>query len=121
MPDRKRVPDHRSNVLKGSLPQGPAANSMNTEDLRRSEEGERQSRDEAAQRGVDELYQTQCGSRRELFCTESPTEHSKKREASKSRVRISTVYSTVRLRSATKATGCKRCIYNTCYSVQTHN
>ena len=34
MPDRerKRVPDHRSDVLKGSLPQGPSAHPMNTED-----------------------------------------------------------------------------------------
>ena len=34
MPDRerKRVPDHRSDVLKGSLPRGPPAHPRNTED-----------------------------------------------------------------------------------------
>ena len=34
MPDRERkgVPDHRSDVLKGSLPQGPPAHPRNTED-----------------------------------------------------------------------------------------
>ena len=33
MPDRerKRVPDHRSDAMKGSLPQGPPAHSKNTE------------------------------------------------------------------------------------------
>ena len=35
MPDRERkgVPDHRSNVLKGSPPQGPSAHPRNTEDV----------------------------------------------------------------------------------------
>ena len=34
MPDRERkgVPEHRSSVLKGSLPQGPSAHPRNTED-----------------------------------------------------------------------------------------
>ena len=34
--DRKRVPDHRSDLLKGSLPQGPPVHprSRNMEDLR---------------------------------------------------------------------------------------
>ena len=33
MPDRERqrVPDHRSDVLKGSLPQGPPVHPRNTE------------------------------------------------------------------------------------------
>ena len=47
--ERKRVPDHRSNVLKGSLPQGPSAHPRNTEDPRLSEESEKESRDEATQ------------------------------------------------------------------------
>ena len=34
MPDRERkeVPDHRSNALKESLPQGPSGHPRNTED-----------------------------------------------------------------------------------------
>ena len=34
MPDmeRKGVPGHRSNILKGSIPQGPSAHPRNTED-----------------------------------------------------------------------------------------
>ena len=31
--ERKRVPDHRSNALKGFLPLGPSAHPRNTEDL----------------------------------------------------------------------------------------
>ena len=52
MPDgeRKRVPpDHRPDVLKGYLPQGPSAHPRNTEDPRLSEESEKVSRDEATQ------------------------------------------------------------------------
>ena len=65
MPDkkRKRVPEHRSNVLKGSLPQGPSAHPRNAEYPRLSEESEKESRDEVTQRGMEELYQKQCGSR----------------------------------------------------------
>ena len=58
MPDRerrKRVPGHGSNVLKGSLPQGPPAHPRNTEYQRPIEE----SRDEAPQRGMEELYHYQ--------------------------------------------------------------
>ena len=35
MPDRERkgVPEHKSDVLKGSLPQGPSAHPRNTEDV----------------------------------------------------------------------------------------
>ena len=64
--ERKRVPGHRSNVLKGSAPQGPPAHPGNTEYLRLSKES-KESRDEATQRGVEELYQRQCGSRWELL------------------------------------------------------
>ena len=67
MPDRERtgVPEHRSNVLKGSLPQGPSAHPRN------AAESEKGSRDEATQKDMEELYQRQCGSRVELFCIES--------------------------------------------------
>ena len=68
MPDRerKRVPDHRSIVLKGPLTQGPPAHTRNTEYPsypRLSEESEKESRDEATQKGMEELYQRQCGRR----------------------------------------------------------
>ena len=43
----------------------------NTEYLMLSEESKKESRDEAAQRGIEELYQRQCGSRWELLYTES--------------------------------------------------
>ena len=58
MPDRerKRVPDHRSDVFSGSLTQSPPAHPRNTEDPRLSEESEKESRDEAARRGMEELY-----------------------------------------------------------------
>ena len=54
MPDRerKRVPDHRSDVLKGSLSQGPPAHHRNMEYPRLSEEGGKKNRDEATQRGI---------------------------------------------------------------------
>ena len=71
---RKRVPDHRSDVLKGSLPQGPPPRLRNTEypSIRRlSEESEMESRDEPTQRRTEELYERQCGSRLELFCIET--------------------------------------------------
>ena len=69
MPDRqgKRVTDHRSDVLKGSIPRvflailGTRKTRM-FEAERREREGEN-SRDEATQRGMEELYQRQCGSR----------------------------------------------------------
>ena len=63
MPDRerKRVPDHRSVTLKGSLPQGPRSSCPPQEHEiseypRLSEESEKESRDEATQRGMEELY-----------------------------------------------------------------
>ena len=69
----KRVPDHRSDVLKGLLPQGPPR-IRNTEypSIRRlGEESETESRDEATRRGTVELYERLCGSRLELFCIET--------------------------------------------------
>ena len=66
MPDRerKRVPDHGSDVFEGSLPQGPTTYPRNgmSECQRLSEESEKDSRDEVTQRGIEELYQRQCGS-----------------------------------------------------------
>ena len=67
---RKRVPDHWSDVLKGSLPQGPSAHPRNTENASirgLGEESEKESRDETIQRGMEEMYQRQCGSRGELL------------------------------------------------------
>ena len=77
MPDRerKRVPEHRSDVLKGSLTHVPPAHPRNTEypsiRQRVSEESEKESRDEATQRGMKEhdnsgwirreKYSYQCG------------------------------------------------------------
>ena len=63
MPDRERtgVPEHRSNVLKGSLPQGPSAHPRN------AAESEKGSRDEATQKDMEELYQKQYGSRYSYF------------------------------------------------------
>ena len=69
--ERKRVPDHRSDVLKVSLPQGHPAHPRNKENPMLSEDSEKESRDEATRRGMEALYQRQCGSRSELFCTES--------------------------------------------------
>ena len=62
MPDRwrKRVPDHRSILLIGSLPQGPPGN---IEYSRLSEESEKKGRVAATQGGMVELYRKQCGSR----------------------------------------------------------
>ena len=69
MPDRerKRVPDDRSDILKGSLPKSPPAHPWVTlgksEYLWLSKENEKESRDEATLRGMEELYQRQCGNR----------------------------------------------------------
>ena len=51
MPDRERkwFSDQGSNVLKGSLPKGPSAHPRNTENLRLSDESEKESTDEATQ------------------------------------------------------------------------
>ena len=69
MPDgeRKRVPDHRSDTLKGSLPQGPRSSCPTQEHgiseyPRLSEESEKECRDEATQRGMEELYCFECQS-----------------------------------------------------------
>ena len=68
MPDRKRkgVPEHRSNVLKGSLPQGPSAHPRNMAEASTSDEVTQrgmeelyQKQDEVTQRGMEELYQKQ--------------------------------------------------------------
>ena len=62
MPDRerKRVPDDRSDILKGSLPKSPPAHHWDTENpeyLRLNEENEKENRGEATRRGMEELYQ----------------------------------------------------------------
>ena len=62
MPNRegKRVPDDRSDILKGSLPKSPPAHPWDTkksEYLRPNEENEKENRGEATRRGMEELYQ----------------------------------------------------------------
>ena len=49
--ERKRVPDDRSDILKGSLPKSPPAHPWDTE------EKEVENTDEATQRRMEELYQ----------------------------------------------------------------
>ena len=65
MPERekKRVPDDSSYVLKESLPQGALSHPRISEYLRLGEESEMESRDEATQRTMEELYWRQCGNR----------------------------------------------------------
>ena len=67
MPDRerKRVPDDRSDILKGSLPESSCTplGQGKFEYLRLNEENEKENRDEATQRGMEELYQRLCGNR----------------------------------------------------------
>ena len=55
--ERKRVPYHRSNILKESHPQGPPAHPRNMEYLRLSEESEKESRDEATQRSMGDCVE----------------------------------------------------------------
>ena len=58
--ERKRVPDDRSDILKGSLPKSPPAHPWDTkksEYLRLNEENEKENRGEATRRGMEELYQ----------------------------------------------------------------
>ena len=62
MPDRerKRVPDDRSDILKGSLPKSPPAHPWGhgkSEYRRLNEEDEKETRGEATLRGMEELYQ----------------------------------------------------------------
>ena len=62
MPDRerKRVPDDRSDILKGSLTMSPPAHPLGhgkSEYLRSNEENEKENRGEATRRGTEELYQ----------------------------------------------------------------
>ena len=62
--ERKRVPDHRSDVR--ISPPGsfcPSQGHGMSEYPRLSEESEKESRDETTQTGMEELYQQQCGSR----------------------------------------------------------
>ena len=58
MPDRerKRVPNHRSSVWKGSLHWGPSQGHRISKYLRLSKESEQDSRYEATQRGMEELH-----------------------------------------------------------------
>ena len=57
--ERGRVPDHRSDLLKGSLPWGPSGHPGNTrsEYVRLSEQHEKESRDEATQRKKRSIQQ----------------------------------------------------------------
>ena len=62
MPDRerKRVPDDRSDILKGSLPQESSCTPLGhgkSEYLRLNEENEKENTGEATRRGMEELYQ----------------------------------------------------------------
>ena len=54
--ERKRVPDDRSDILKGSLPKSPLARPWDTENPRLNEENEKKNRGEATRRGMEELY-----------------------------------------------------------------
>ena len=63
--ERMRVPDHGSDVLKG-FSQGfscPSLEHSISKYPRLSEESEKESRDEATQRGMVKPYRKQCGSR----------------------------------------------------------
>ena len=75
MPDteRKRVPDHRTDVLKWSLPQGPHALPRNTEYLSiRFSATRARRRDEATQKRMEAVAVPGiCESIREPFCIES--------------------------------------------------
>ena len=64
MPDRerKRVPDHRSHVLKGCLPQGPPAHPRNTEDASIRSRAKK-ARRRAEMKLLREVWRRQCGSR----------------------------------------------------------
>ena len=61
MPDRerKRVPDDRYDILKGSLPESccTSLGHGKSEYLRLNEENEKENRTEATRRGMGELYQ----------------------------------------------------------------
>ena len=54
---------YRSDVLKGPLPSGPPTHHWDMKTPRLNGENEKENRDEATQRGMEELYQGQCGSR----------------------------------------------------------
>ena len=58
--ERERVPDDRSDILKGSLPKSPPAHPWERGKsgyLRPNEENEKENRGEATRRGMEELYQ----------------------------------------------------------------
>ena len=58
--ERKRVPDDRSDILKGSLPKSPPAHPWDMENLeyhRLNKENEKENIGEATRRGMEELYQ----------------------------------------------------------------
>ena len=61
MPDRekKRVPDDRSDILKGSLHKSSCTplGHGKSENLRLNEENKKENRGEATRRGMEELYQ----------------------------------------------------------------
>ena len=54
--EKERVPDDRSDKLKGSLPKS-LARPWDTENPRLNEENEKKNRGEATRRGMEELYQ----------------------------------------------------------------
>ena len=57
--ERKRVPDDRSDILKGYLTKSPPAQALGhgkSEFLRLNEENEKENRGEATRRGTEELY-----------------------------------------------------------------
>ena len=58
--ERQRVPDDRSDILKGYLTKSPPAQALGhgkSEFLRLNEENEKENRGEATRRGTEELYQ----------------------------------------------------------------
>ena len=64
--ERKRVPDDRSNILKGYLTKSPPAQALGhgkSEFLRLNEENEKENRGEVTGRCVEELYKRQCGNK----------------------------------------------------------
>ena len=64
--ERKKAPDHRSGVLKDlSFPGSsyPSSERLISEYPRLSEESEKECGDKATQKGMEELYQKQYGSR----------------------------------------------------------
>ena len=73
--ERKRVPDHRSDVWNGFLPQRPPAHLTNTKYPRLSEVSEKESGDGVSQRGMEELYQRQCKQMKDIFVFNPAANH----------------------------------------------